>query len=202
VKKLILSALFILSGSLLSIFWQSCSDPCGVDGPIIYEASEFKIQKAKIVDVETLGVFEDEYYKYAINTNNEVIDFDSIALLLNYEVKNIARVTFFSFAAYACSPAIYFPRLAEWHITTNKEYAGKAAGSNLNEFFIWHPNLQKNGITLSNLFDNEIELSSQQLLVTLNTPPENENNFDFTFQLTFDNKESIEVTVEDVKIKP
>jgi hypothetical protein len=201
-KKLLITALFVLSGSLFSIFWQSCSDPCGVDGPIYFKASNFNINKAKISDVETLDANEVQYYKYEINLNNEIVDYDSVALLLTYEVNNIAQTPFSTSAAYACSPATLYPQIVECNITANKSYGGKAAGSNLNEFFQAHPYLQKNGITLSNLGENEINLSGQQLMITLNTPPDDEDNYNFTFQLTFENEETIEITVEDVKIKP
>ncbi len=184
----------------LGIF-QSCCNP----DPINYRLKSVTGGVERIVGVEYLGDYREEYYEtepYAYSVDG--IAYDSLGILLINDIEtfssNSKGEVFFN--SYACSPAENYEMLADLIIISNHDYTSSfPSGTNLKDLMSirqgFNSFLVAGESILAFLTNGEIVGNSY---ITFNVPPDENNIHDLTIKFVLRDGREYSTILQGLKI--
>lgn len=182
----------------------SCSDPCGVDGPVYFKATNYNSAGIKLTGTDQLS--SQEFYTFALIHTNKFVSYDSLGILIQYEIETMAYQDFqwgHVNAAYACSPAEIYQSLDDVVITSDTDYNQQyPAGTDLSNIIAIRNGLRKEGFTMPDYLNQYALLDRNQILITFTVPPDKSATHNISIQLDLnDQDEFVNLNLENLPIK-
>jgi len=184
----------------LALF-QSCAT-CGKDGPYNFRLVSIAGEAKRIDEIKLVGSPQSEYNVKPYLSSSKGTRYDSIGIDILNSVESVAFTTKGSFfnSAFACDPAIEFPRLKDINITSSEDYANiYPAGTDLKEIMSVREGYQVQGMPILTYLPYA-GLRHGNLFFTFDVPPATSKVHNLTIKYTLLDGKEFEVFIQGLTI--
>ena len=190
---------------------QSC-DPCGSDGPIVYNLESISSELIRIIEKEispqtthSINLRINEFEPFDVEQG--FIRFDSIGINILTEIYELSHYNDFNggsifSSALACSPSVKYGIISDISITSSEDYEQFQAGELLNEIILIRTEHDTFGTLLSE-FQSEVDYSLERhnnMLMTFSLAPFISKTHNLTIVITTGNGDVFTEEIKGLKI--